>query len=73
MPMYLIEEGEKVEKTKTEVQIGKLDIRLKDRNTEGKKYAKEKEWEPDNREGTKEGQWDQQAHNALIILYWEQG
>lgn len=73
MPMYLIEEGEKVEKTKTEVQIGKLDIRLKDRNTEGKKYAKEKEWEPDKRDRTKEGQWDQQAHNALIILYWEQG
>lgn len=55
-----------------QVQTGKRGIKLKDKHRKKQKFAEEREREPNKREKIKEGQWDQQAHNALIIQYWEQ-
>lgn len=55
------------------VQIAQIAIWLRDkREIERMESAKRREREPDKRPGAKESRQDLQAHNALIIQYWEQ-
>lgn len=67
----LIAGEEKWETAKCTVQIAQIAIWLRDRR-EKKESANRREWKPVKRPGAKESRQDLQAHNALIIQYWEQ-